>query len=123
MADVFVSYSGSDKARVAPLVAALEAEGWSVWWDHIIEHGFDSGLASEERLFVHLPFEHSEDRDDQALSCELIGRLGNDGWTEYALAHKAIIDRFGRFPHRNAVLGRTSTAEEIVRLAEPMGSF
>jgi uncharacterized protein (DUF924 family) len=72
---------------------------------------------------VYLPFEHSEDRADQALSCELIGRLGNDDWTSYALAHKAIIDRFGRFPHRNAVLGRTSTAEEIARLAEPMGSF
>jgi uncharacterized protein (DUF924 family)/TolB-like protein len=89
----------------------------------LIEQGFDSGLASEERLFVYLPFEHSEDRDDQALSSELIGRLGNDAWTQYALAHKAIIDRFGRFPHRNAVLGRTSTAEEIARLAEPMGSF
>jgi uncharacterized protein (DUF924 family) len=89
----------------------------------IIEHGFDSGLTSEERLFVYVPFEHSEDRDDQALSCELIARLGNDDWTQYALAHKAIIDRFGRFPHRNAVLGRTSTAEEIARLAEPMGSF
>jgi uncharacterized protein (DUF924 family) len=89
----------------------------------LIEQGFDSGLTSEERLFVYLPFEHSEDRDDQALSCELIGRLGNDDWTQYALAHKAIIDRFGRFPHRNAALGRTSTAEEIARLAEPMGSF
>jgi uncharacterized protein (DUF924 family)/TolB-like protein/Tfp pilus assembly protein PilF len=89
----------------------------------IIERGFDSGLAGEERLFVYLPFEHSEDRADQALSCELIGRLGNDVWTQYALAHKAIIDRFGRFPHRNAVLGRTSTAEEMARLAEPMGSF
>ena len=89
----------------------------------IIEQGVDSGLTAEERLFVYLPFEHSEDRDDQALSCELIGRLGNDDWTQYALAHKAIIDRFGRFPHRNAVLGRTSTAEEIARLAEPMGSF
>ena len=89
----------------------------------VIEHGFDSGLADAERLFVYLPFEHSEDRADQALSCELIGRLGNDDWTQYALAHKAIIDRFGRFPHRNAVLGRTSTAEEIARLAQPMGSF
>ena len=89
----------------------------------IIEHGFDAGLGAEERLFVYLPFEHSEDAADQVLSCELIGRLGNDDWTQYALAHKAIIDRFGRFPHRNAVLGRTSTADEIARLAEPMGSF
>jgi len=89
----------------------------------VIEQEIDSGLASEERLFVYLPFEHSEDRADQALSCELIGRLGNDDWTQYALAHKVIIDRFGRFPHRNAALGRSSTAEEIARLAEPMGSF
>jgi uncharacterized protein (DUF924 family) len=89
----------------------------------IVERGFDSDLTAEERLFVYLPFEHSEDRADQALSCELIERLGNDEWTQYALAHKAIIDRFGRFPHRNAVLGRISTAEEIARLAEPMGSF
>ena len=89
----------------------------------IIEHGFDSSLTGEERLFVYLPFEHSEDRADQALSCELIERLGNDDWTQYALAHKAIIDQFGRFPHRNAVLGRTSTPDEIARLAQPMGSF
>jgi uncharacterized protein (DUF924 family)/TolB-like protein len=84
---------------------------------------FDSGLTSEERLFLYLPFEHSEDREDQALSCELIERLGHEDWTRYALAHKVIIDRFGRFPHRNAVLGRTSTTEELALLQEPLGSF
>jgi uncharacterized protein (DUF924 family) len=88
-----------------------------------IERGLDSGFSGDERLFLYLPFEHSEDRDDQAYSCELIGRIGNDDWTRYAQAHKAIIDRFGRFPHRNAVLGRTSTAEELALLKEPMGSF
>jgi uncharacterized protein (DUF924 family) len=88
-----------------------------------VDRGIDAGLADEQRLFLYLPFEHSEDRDDQALSCELIGRLGNDDWTNYAEAHKSIIDRFGRFPHRNAVLGRTSTAAERKLLKDPMGSF
>jgi uncharacterized protein (DUF924 family) len=88
-----------------------------------IDRGFDAGLAGEERLFLYLPFEHSEDREDQALSCELIGSIGNDYWTKYALAHKEIIDRFGRFPHRNTVLGRTSTRAELELLKDPMGSF
>lgn len=88
-----------------------------------IDRGHDAGLKGEERLFLYLPFEHSEDREDQALSCELIGSIGNDDWTKYALAHKEIIDRFGRFPHRNAVLGRTSTRAELELLKDPMGSF
>ena len=82
-----------------------------------VDRGFDAGLKDEQRLFLYLPFEHSEDREDQALSCELIGSIGNDYWTKYAQAHKEIIDRFGRFPHRNAVLGRTSTRAET-RAAE-----
>jgi len=88
-----------------------------------VDRGFDSGLANEERVFLYMPFEHSEDREDQALSCELIASLGNDYWTQYAQAHKAIIDRFGRFPHRNAALGRTSTRAELELLKDPMGSF
>ena len=88
-----------------------------------IEKGFDQGLAGAERFFLYLPFEHSEDRSDQALSCELIGSIGNSDWTKYAQAHKEIIDRFGRFPHRNAVLGRTSTRAELELLKDPMGSF
>ncbi len=88
-----------------------------------VEQGFDTGLADEERLFLYLPFEHSEDREDQAISYELIRSIGNDYWTKYALAHKEIIDRFGRFPHRNAALGRTSTRAEIELLKDPMGSF
>ena len=88
-----------------------------------IDRGFDAGLNDEERLFLYLPFEHSEDREDQVLSCELIGSIGNDYWTKYARAHKEIIDRFGRFPHRNAVLGRTSTRAELQLLKDPMGSF
>jgi uncharacterized protein (DUF924 family) len=80
-------------------------------------------MTDQQRMFLYLPFEHSEDRADQALSVELFGRLGNDEWKRYAVAHKEIIDRFGRFPHRNAVLGRESTPAELARLKEPMGKF
>lgn len=85
--------------------------------------GYDTLLRKNERLFVYLPFEHSEDARMQARSVELFGRLGNPGWHQYAVAHKVIIDRFGRFPHRNAALGRVSTPEETAFLATPGSSF
>lgn len=88
-----------------------------------IAQGFDQAMTPEQRLFLYLPFEHSEDPADQALSVELIRRLGRDDLTRYAQAHKAIIDRFGRYPHRNAALGRTSTAAELEFLQEPGSSF
>jgi uncharacterized protein (DUF924 family) len=88
-----------------------------------IEHAFDAGMEKQERLFLYLPFQHSEDREDQALSLQLFERLGNEEWTRYALAHKVIIDRFGRFPHRNAALNRTSTAAETALLSKPMDWF
>lgn len=83
-----------------------------------IAAGFDDVMTAQERLFLYLPFEHSEDRADQALAVELIARLGNPGWTGDALAHQAIIDRFGRFPHRNAILNRLSSADELERLRQ-----
>ncbi|HQR24945.1 MAG TPA: DUF924 family protein [Steroidobacteraceae bacterium] len=88
-----------------------------------IDQGYDQGMRAEERMFLYLPFEHSEDRADQELSVELFSRLGRDDWTRFAIAHKVIIDRFGRFPHRNAVLGRVSSPEEIEVMRQPMGSF
>lgn len=88
-----------------------------------IKGHLDSELNREERYFLYLPFEHSEDRDDQELAVRLITQLGCDEWTMYALAHQRLIERFGRFPHRNAVLGRESTPEEIAAMKEPMGSF
>jgi len=89
----------------------------------VIAQGFDLAMTKEERHFLYLPFQHSENRDDQAFSLNLIERLGNVDWTRYAMAHKVIIDRFSRFPHRNAVLNRHSTAEEIALLKEHMTSF
>jgi uncharacterized protein (DUF924 family) len=89
----------------------------------VVDLDLDLPMTREERMFVYLPFEHSEDRDDQALAVRLIGQLGNEHWTRYAVAHQRIIERFGRFPHRNEILGRTSSAEELALLQEPMGSF
>lgn len=88
-----------------------------------LAQGLDRGLSPAERLFLYLPFEHSEDAADQALAVRLVEALGDPGWTRYAQAHKDIIDRFGRFPHRNAVLGRVSTPEELALLDTPMGRF
>ena len=91
--------------------------------DGLIARGEDRSLRNDERLHVYLPFEHSEDLADQDRAVALVAALGNAEWTRYAEAHRAVIARFGRFPHRNAVLGRESTAEEIASLAQPMGAF
>jgi uncharacterized protein (DUF924 family)/TolB-like protein len=88
-----------------------------------IECGFDKSLSKSERAFLYLPFEHSENKADQARSLDLMQSLDDDGLTHYAVMHKAIIDRFGRFPHRNAILGRASTAEELEFLSDPANSF
>ena len=97
--------------------AALEVAGSAVGL------GFDRLLRRDERLFLYLPFEHAEDAGLQARSVELITRIGNSEWTRYAVAHKVIVDRFGRFPHRNAALGRVSTAEEEAFLQTPGSGF
>lgn len=77
----------------------------------------DARALPVERMFLYLPFEHSEDRADQELSLELMRAIDGfpetRGMSEWSMKHKVIIDRFGRFPHRNAALGRASTPEEI----------
>lgn len=88
-----------------------------------VADGFDQAMSTRERIFVYLPFEHSENAADQEQSVTLIAQLGDPKYDKYAMAHKVIIDRFGRFPHRNVALGRVSTPEEIAFLNEPMSSF
>jgi uncharacterized protein (DUF924 family) len=88
----------------------------------VVDAGGDSGLPAEQRMFVYLPFEHSESLADQERACELMRPLGED-LLDWAVRHKAIIDRFGRFPHRNAILGRDSTPEEIEFLKKPGSGF
>jgi uncharacterized protein (DUF924 family) len=72
----------------------------------------DSPLGPYQRQFLYMPFMHSENRDMQARSLELFRKLGDLELMGYAAHHKEIIDRFGRFPHRNAALGRNSTSAE-----------
>jgi len=78
-----------------------------------VDLGFDRAFDTTQRHFFYLPFEHAEDRAMQARSVELCLALGDDDALRYARLHQEIVDRFGRFPHRNAILGRPSTAEEI----------
>jgi uncharacterized protein (DUF924 family) len=84
-----------------------------------VKQRFDDTMNEQERLFLYMPFEHSEDRKDQALAVELIARLGKEEWTRDAIAHKTIIDQFGRFPHRNAILNRPSSQDEVKFLQKP----
>lgn len=88
-----------------------------------VDRGFDRAMPPVKRQFAYLPFEHSEDRAVQDRSMQLFGELGVPENLHYARLHKVIIDRFGRFPHRNAALGRTSTPEELAFLSGPNSSF
>ncbi|MGH6954171.1 MAG: DUF924 family protein [Alphaproteobacteria bacterium] len=82
-----------------------------------IESGMHRGLTVPERQFLYMPFMHSEDRGDQARSLALFAGLERPDLLGYAEQHEAIVARFGRFPHRNAALGRESTPEERQFLA------
>lgn len=88
----------------------------------ILAHGHHRRVAERARLFFYLPFEHSENPADQARAVELCRELGEEA-LHWARAHQAVIRRFGRFPHRNAILGRASSAEEQAFLREPGSSF
>ena len=87
-----------------------------------LERGFDRPLLLHERTFFYLPFEHAEDLAAQRRSLELFAARDPDN-LEWARRHYDIVERFGRFPHRNAILGRTSTPEEIEFLKRPGSSF
>ena len=92
-----------------------------------IARGFDVALSAHERRFLYMPFEHSESRDDQERSVALFEALaretGFDDPVDWAVRHADVIRRFGRFPHRNAILGRPSTDEELAYLAQPGSGF
>lgn len=98
-----------------------------------IDSGADRGLRAIERVFFYLPLEHAESPEMQERSVALFERLRNsaaeadrsafDGYLDFARRHRDIVQRFGRFPHRNPILGRTSTAEETAFLQLPGSGF
>jgi uncharacterized protein (DUF924 family) len=94
---------------------------------HAVERAYDRELPPFQRLFVYLPFEHSENLEDQRSSMELFrglsGEIGSDDLLTYAVRHSKIVERFGRFPHRNEILDRRTTPEEAEFLEEPGSSF
>ncbi len=84
----------------------------------IVAHGWDQGWSDARRQFAYLPFEHSEDIADQRESLRLMGQLADPVFADYAKKHFDIVDRFGRFPHRNAVLGRADRPGEEAAIEE-----
>jgi uncharacterized protein (DUF924 family) len=78
-----------------------------------VDRGYDEAIAKERRGFLYLPFEHSEKLDDQQRSVALFTKLGDETMLAFARKHYDVIARFGRFPHRNAMLGRMPRAEEL----------
>jgi uncharacterized protein (DUF924 family) len=86
-----------------------------------LEKGFEGQLTKDQRLFLYLPFEHSENLEDQSESVRLIGSLGDARLLQFALDHQKMIDLFGRFPHRNAALGRTNRPGEADAVAKGSG--
>ncbi len=88
-----------------------------------IARGFDVATPSDKRNFFYLPFQHSERLADQERGMELYATNDVDDGLRWMKAHHKIIARFGRFPHRNAILGRASTSEEEGFLSEPGSSF
>jgi uncharacterized protein (DUF924 family) len=108
--------------RDSPLAFSNDAAALALVERALTRHD-DAALSPEERHFLYMPLMHAEDAARQRRCVVLMERLGIGEALDYALKHKAIIDRFGRFPHRNAALGRKSTQEEQEFLAEPGSSF
>ena len=88
-----------------------------------IRQKFDEALEDSKRGFLYMPFMHSESAEIHEIALYLFDRPGLEGNYNFELRHKEIIDRFGHYPHRNALLGRESTAEEIEFLQQPGSSF
>jgi len=98
-----------------PLALALAQEA--------IAKGVDASLTPIQKSFLYLPYMHSESRQIHKTAVALYEQNGLANNLDFELRHKAIIDRFGRYPHRNSILGRESSAAEIEFLLEPGSSF
>ncbi len=112
--------------RGQPQAFATDSQALS-YAQHAITQNFDQELLPFQRWFVYMPFEHSENIEHQRQSFELFKKLSDqanfaDG-LDYAYRHLKVIERFGRFPHRNEILGRETTPEEAEFLKQPGSSF
>lgn len=85
--------------------------------------GLDQDLEQNQKAFLYMPYMHSESALIHEQALHLFTQLGNENNLKFEIMHKAIIDQFGRYPHRNALLGRTSSADEIAFLQQPNSSF
>lgn len=108
--------------RDSPLCFAQDALALALAQE-AIACGADKALTPVERSFLYMPYMHSESLKIHEVAVELFRSNGIPGNLDYELKHKAIIERFGRYPHRNAILGRESTAEEIEFLKLPGSGF
>lgn len=109
--------------RGTPRAFASDAKARAVA-DWAVDRGFDLEFKPDERFFFYLPFEHSESLDDQHRCVELVRtRCTDPELLRYAIAHRDVIERYGRFPHRNAILGRRNTPEEEDYLKQPNAGF
>ncbi len=109
-------YRGQPRAFAAdPLALALAQEA--------VAAGDDLKLPVDQRVFLYMPYMHSESRLIHETAERLFRATGAENQLGFELRHKAIIDRFGRYPHRNQILGRASTEEELRFLTEPGSSF
>lgn len=109
-------FRGSARAFATDAMALVLAQ-------EAVAAGADAALAPTERVFMYMPYMHSESPLIHQMAERLFRDSGQSSNHDFELRHKAIIDRFGRYPHRNAVLGRESTPEELAFLAEPGSSF
>ena len=89
----------------------------------LVASGQDHKLPLAQRSFAYMPYMHSESALVHAQAISLFSQPGMEDSLRFELHHKAILDRFGRYPHRNAILGRSSTAQELAFLSEPGSSF
>lgn len=102
---------------------AFASDGLALHYaNRAVEAGLDVQVDPALRTFMYLPFEHSEAMADQRRSVSLFRTLGDEGYLDYAVQHLDVIEKFGRFPHRNRALGRISTPEEQAWL-EAGGGF
>jgi uncharacterized protein (DUF924 family) len=108
--------------RDTPRAFAQDAQALSLAQE-ALRSGEDERLETIQRSFLYLPFMHSESTVIHIQALALYEKLGSPHHLDYEIRHKDIIDRFGRYPHRNQILGRESTAEELMFLTQPNSSF